>query len=343
MLFSSWQRRRNKPRAFVIAVTGAAGFVGVNLLHEFARRGEQVIGFDLASPRAEARTSLAALPTPPHFETLDVCDAAAVENAFTLHRPDIVVHAAAITASERRERNQGTQVVAVNVAGTQSILDACARTPVRRIVYVSSGAVYGHATFGTTALDEAATLEPSSLYGITKRAGEQLARRHHELHGTEIVIARLSALFGMWEQPTSARDFMSPFRQAAMAASRGEPIRYLPDEPRNWISAADAALALVELATRERLAHDCFNVCPTERFGLDRCIEVIRRRRASADAAVVDDPDQATLIYDADPRQPRANVLADRLINVLGDHWWTPPDISIDAYLSWLDQMPEWN
>jgi nucleoside-diphosphate-sugar epimerase len=326
----------------MIAVTGAAGFVGVNLLHELARRGERVIGFDLGAPRQAVQTSLEVFATPPRFETLDVCDATAVERAFKRYRPDIVIHAAAITASATRERVQAALVVAVNVAGTQSVLDACARAEVRRIVYVSSGAIYGQATFGATALDEHTVVEPSSLYGITKQASEQLVRRHHELHGTEIIVARLSALFGTWEQQTSVRDFMSPLRQVAMAASRGESIRYLADKPRNWISGSDAAHALVELAKRERLVHDCFNVCPTERFGLDYCLDVIRQRHPSVDVAMVDDLDQATLTYDADPRQQRAVVVADRLIDVLGDSWWTPPDISIDAYLSWLDQVPDW-
>ena len=326
----------------MIAVTGATGFVGVNLLHEIAGRGEQAIGFDLSPPRPEVHTALGALPTPPRFEALDVCDAAAVEHALKRHRPDIVVHAAAITPSELRERTEAARVVAVNVAGTQSVLDACARSEVRRVLYVSSGAVYGRATFGTALLDENTLVEPSSLYGITKHASEQLVRRHRELHGTEIVIARLSALFGMWEQHTSVRDFMSPLRQAAIAASRGERIRYLADQPRNWISGSDAAYALVALALDERLAYDCFNVCPTERFGLDRCIHAIRQRYPSVDAAVVGDPDQATLTYDADPRQRRAVVATDRLIEVLGASWWTPPDVSIEAYLSWLDHVPDW-
>jgi len=340
-LFSNSQHRGDNPEAVVIAVTGTAGFVGVNLLHDLARRGRQAIGFDLAEPRPEVRASLMATPTPPHFEVLDVCDGAAVEHAFLRCRPEIVVHAAAITASEQRARTQGTRIVAVNVTGTQSVLDACARAGVRRVVYVSSGAVYGEATFASAPLDETTTIEPSSLYGLTKQASEQLVRHHRALHGTETVIARLSALFGMWEQQTSVRDFMSPFRQAALAASRGEPIRYLSDEPRNWMSASDAARALVALATRERLAHDCFNVCPTERFGLDRCIAAIRQRQPSVNAAVVNDPAEATLTYDADPRQRRAVVVADRLIDVLGASWWTPPDISIDAYLSWLDQVPD--
>ena len=150
----------------MIAVTGAAGFVGVNLLHELARRGERVIGFDLGAPRQAAQTSLEVFATPPRFETLDVCDATAVERAFKRYRPDIVIHAAAITASATRERVQAAHVVAVNVAGTQSVLDACARAEVRRIVYVSSGAIYGHATFGATALDAHTVVEPSSLLSL---------------------------------------------------------------------------------------------------------------------------------------------------------------------------------
>ena len=122
-----------------------------------------------------------------------------------------------------RERTDARVIVDVNVGGTQSILDACDASGVPRLVYVSSGAVYGDLTFvDAEELVETTCVAPTGLYGITKLAGEQLVRRHGELHPLETITTRLSAVFGPWEYQTGVRDFMSPMLQLAAAARRGE-------------------------------------------------------------------------------------------------------------------------
>jgi nucleoside-diphosphate-sugar epimerase len=328
----------------VIVVTGATGFVGLNVLHALVDAGHEVTGLDTNDLPPIAARSLGAggrgLQT---IEHVDIRNAAAVRSVFDRVRPEVVIHAAAITAGPERERTDARRIVDVNVGGTQSVLDACDASGVPRLVYISSGAVYGDLTFvDDEELVETTRVAPTGLYGITKLAGEQLVRRHGELHPLETITTRLSAVFGPWEYDTGVRDFMSPMLQLAAAARRGELSRYVPDAERNWVTAPDAAAAVVALALGPRPGFDCYNVCPAVRFGIAGWIDRLRTAFPDADFEVVADPRDASISYDADPRRRRAPVQAERIQEELGEHWCTETDAALDRYLAWIEQHPGW-
>ena len=241
-----------------------------------------------------------------------------------------------------RERTQARTIVDVNVGGTQSVLDACLRSDVGRVVYVSSGAVYGAATFGTEILDEATAVEPIGLYGITKRAAEQLARRHSELHDVEVVIGRLSAVFGPWEYSTGVRDFMSPMLQLVRGGVNGQICKYVDDAPRNWVYGPEAAEALIGLALGSAPRFDCYNVCPEERGSVAQLIDPLRAFAPRAEFLAVDRPEDASVSYDADPRLERAEVSGDRIRTELSGDLWSANEDAFDAYLSWIESNPGW-
>ncbi len=325
-----------------VLVTGATGFIGLNVLHTLIRDGHKVIGIASGALPQFAADSLGRIGEVPLVAQIDLRDGWAVDEVVAQFRPDVVIHAAAVTAGAERERTDARTIVDVNVGGTQSVLDACARNGVRRMVHVSSGAVYGAATFRTDTLDETTSVEPVGLYGITKLAAEQLARRHAELHATEIVIGRLSAVFGPWEYPTGVRDFMSPMLQLVRAGRNGESSRYVEDAPRNWVYAPDAARALVGLALGPVPRFDCYNVCPEERGTLAQHIERLRAFAPATDFLRVDRPDDASLSYDADPRLERAPVSGNRIRSELGDDFWSQHDDAFESYLTWVNSNPDW-
>lgn len=329
-------------RPVTVLVTGATGFVGLNLLQVLGDAGHRVVGLANHPPPPAAAQLLRSMEAESIIEEVDVRDYVSVGEVFGRHRPDVVIHAATITAGPARERSGARKIVAVNVGGTQSVLDACSAVGVRRILYVSSGAVYGDVAFGTEVIGEETPASPTGLYGITKLTGEQLVRRHGQLHGLETLVARLSAVFGPWEYPTGYRDFMSPMLQLALAARRGETSRYVPDADRNWISSTDASTALALLALGPAPSHYCYNVCPPVRFGVGRWIEQLRLAYPAAEFVPVTGPADATITYDSDPRRQRAPVQADRLEQELGTHWWTSPDEALDRYLSWFVAQTEW-
>jgi nucleoside-diphosphate-sugar epimerase len=332
--------RSEEPRT--VLVTGATGFIGLNVLHELIGDGHEVLGVASGPLPQLAAASLDRTGAIPVVEEIDIRDGTSVHDVVARFRPDVVIHAAAVTAGAERERTDARTIIDVNIGGTQSVLDACLRNDVGRMVHVSSGAVYGAATFGTDTLDETTRVEPVGLYGITKLAAEQLVRRHAELHDTDIVIGRLSAVFGPWEYPTGVRDFMSPMLQVVRASRNGEMSRYVEDAPRNWVYAPDAAQALIGLALCPTPRFDCYNVCPEERGSLAQHIERLRAFAPDADLRSVRGPADASVSYDADPRLDRAPVSGGRIQSELGDDLWSPHDDAFDSYLTWVDSNPDW-
>lgn len=332
-----------------VLVTGSSGFIGLNLLEALAPLPCRVVGLADRPVPDKARFSLAELGLVPVLEAVDIRDPHAVAEVMERHRPDVVIHTAAVTAGPERERSGARAVIDVNIGGTQSVLDGCSAAGVGRLVHVSSGAVYGPAAFGPDSLDETTPLAPTTYYGITKLTAEQLAHRHGELHDLDVVVARLSAVFGPWEYPTGARDFMSPMLQMVRAARDGTPIRLVADRPRNWMYAPDGARMLVALALKPELGHDCYNICPETtttavRF-LERLAAAYAEVGADLDHAVVDDPAQASIGCDADPRRERAPVSSRRIAEELGvaepgkghaaTSLWTSPDDAFDRYIAW--------
>ena len=328
-------------RPVTVLVTGATGFVGLNVLHALAEAGHRIVGLATNPLPPAAELSLRAKTAKLTVENIDVRDHAALAEAWRRHRPEVVIHAATITAGGARERSNAHEIVEVNVGGTQCVLDACSAVGVRRMLYVSSGAVYGDLTFGSEPLDEQTHAAPTGLYGITKLTGEQLVSRHGQLHDVETLAVRLSAVFGRWEYPTGLRDLMSPMLQLALAARRGETSRYVPDADRNWISVSDASTALVRLALGPAPTHDCYNACPPVRFGVGSWIDRLRDAYPSARFDPVD-PADATIGYDGDPRRQRAPVRAERIEQELGADWWTDPDTALDDYIEWFTSQTGW-
>ncbi len=325
-----------------VLVTGATGFIGLNLVHALAAVGHHVVGVANGPIPEAATTSLLHIEAAPIFEQIDIRDGSAVGDVVARHRPDVVIHAAAVTAGVDRERSQARTIVDVNVGGTQSVLDACSKSDVSRFVYVSSGAVYGAATFGTETLDETTPVHPVGLYGITKCGAEQLVRRHGELHEVAVVIGRLSAVFGPWEYATGARDFMSPMLQLVRDGRNGETCRYVEDAPRNWVYGPEAARALVGLAVGPAPRFDCYNVCPGERGSIAQLIDRLRRFAPRAEFLAVEGPEDATVSYDADPRLRRAEVSGVRIRAELGGDLWSEHEDAFDAYLSWIESNSAW-
>ena len=319
-----------------VLVTGATGFVGINLLHALSHAGLRTIGLAINPLPQTALNSIAEIGPVPIVELVDVRDSAAVSELFLEYQPMVVIHAAAITSGVERERTSAREIVDVNVGGTQSVLDACTASGVQRMLYLSSGAVYGEAAFGTEKLSETTAAVPAGLYGATKLAGEFLVKRHGQLHGLATVTARLSAVFGPWEHPTDVRDLMSPILQLHMAARRREPSRYVVDAGRNWVYAPEAAAAISGLALKREPRYDCYNVCPQNLGTCEPWVERLRKTYSDTTFVAVPSPKEATVAYDADPRRERAFVEAGRIQQELGNGLWSTHEDSLDHYLHWL-------
>ncbi len=167
-------------------ITGAAGFLGAALSNRLAKQGHTVRGVDDLSTGDPA-----ALADDVHFTRGDVNDRPKLWTL--LQDVDCVYHLAArVLVPESvlypREYNQ------VNVAGTVSLMEAMRDVGVRRVVFISSGAVYGNQA--QQPVREDARPDPRSPYAVSKLAAEFYVNTIGRLWGIETVCLRVFNAYG---------------------------------------------------------------------------------------------------------------------------------------------------
>ncbi len=227
-----------------VLVTGATGFVGLNIVRALAARGQGVVLF---APQLPASLAELAWLRPLRFVAGDVRSSADLARAFAAAAITHVVHAAALTPDEAAERRDPRAVADINLLETIQVFQAAHQARVARLLHLSSVAVYGAPT-GPDLLDEAISPPaPTSLYGITKLAAEQTVRRLAALHGTDAMIVRLGPCFGRFEHPTGARVVMSPHWQIVEHALAGGEALLPRALAADWLDAATAGRAIADL------------------------------------------------------------------------------------------------
>ncbi|MET0426866.1 MAG: NAD(P)-dependent oxidoreductase [Microvirga sp.] len=261
-----------------ILVTGAAGFVGSHLLRGLANAypEAELIAADLVPPADGEAVFQDPRGGRITFHHLDIADRIAVADCIRQEEPTHVVHAAAVTPTAAQERDEPQRIVDVNVGGTLAVLDAATRMPgIRRIVTVSSGAVFGRAQTLPDPVDEDVPAVPDMLYGITKLASEGLTSRLGALRGISTASVRLGSVYGDLERATSTRHRTSLVHRLAratvpMTVSSGDVVR-------DWVHADDVAAAVAGLLAERPLRWDLYHVGGGEAVGWRRIVAIFRR------------------------------------------------------------------
>jgi UDP-glucuronate 4-epimerase len=191
-----------------ILLTGVAGFIGSYLGARLLGRGDRVVGLDAFDetlyPAALHRANLATIGDHPNltFVEGDLLDAPLVERLVAEHRPDVVVHLAAL-AGVRPSVREPVRYMRVNVEGTTNVLEACRKHGVRRVVFASSSSIYGAHSSVPFREDDPA-LVPASPYAATKRAGEFLGATWLDLYGIGFTALRFFTVYGPRQRPEMA-------------------------------------------------------------------------------------------------------------------------------------------
>jgi UDP-glucose 4-epimerase len=176
-------------------VTGGFGFVGAELCKVLVEQGHEVAVLDdLSVGSADNLAPAVASEVRPLIG--DVRDLESVERFLYEVRPTCVIHLAAVHFIPTCE-TQPTLAVGVNVAGTQSVLEACARADcVESVVIASSGAVYEPSM---TRHGEDDAIGPTDVYGYTKEWAEKLGLYFHDRTAIPIGVARIFNVVGPGE------------------------------------------------------------------------------------------------------------------------------------------------
>jgi nucleoside-diphosphate-sugar epimerase len=263
-------------------VTGASGFVGLNVTLALAEQGHDVVAVGRVAPDEWVTTFLRGVRERVEFVAADVSRLGELARALGKRRLDTLVHAAVVTATTAEvERDAAREIVAVNIGGTIEALELARSTGARRFVYVSSPAAIGTVvTEGP--VDESVTPQPETLYGITKLSSEMLTRRYADVHGLSAVSVRIAQPYGPGERATPSRLRTSPIYEWLEAARRGErlPTGSL-DTARDWTWIGETARGVAELATAAALHHDLYHLSVGQLFSVADVLVALRREHSA--------------------------------------------------------------
>jgi UDP-glucose 4-epimerase len=169
-----------------ILVTGGAGFIGSHIARRLLSEGHRVLIIDNLSSGYEKN-----IPAAADFLNMDISDYKALMN-LPAEGIKAVVHLAAQSSGEISHEKPLLDVM-TNSVGTMLLLRWCKDNGVKRFIFSSSMAAYGHPQ--TLCVKETDACHPLSLYGISKLAGENYVN-HFGREGINTTIFRLFSIYG---------------------------------------------------------------------------------------------------------------------------------------------------
>jgi UDP-glucuronate 4-epimerase len=257
-----------------ILVTGAAGFIGGNLVETLKSKGIEVIGVDNFSNYYSAsmkRAHLEASGLVTSIQELDICNDAALQELFSDFRPTHVVHLAA-QGGVRASKTDPIPYLQTNQTGFLNVLNAAERVGVSKFLYASSSSVYGEGL--QAPFKESETLSaPKSLYALSKLSNELIAK-HLPLRDTQRIGFRFFTVYGPWGRPD-----MAVFRLLASASLKEKfKLTASTDVMRDFTYVNDVS-NLIDCALKSDIsliAPEIYNLAGGSPFTLSQLFEIIR-------------------------------------------------------------------
>ena len=286
-----------------VMVTGGAGFIGSALVrHLVDTVGADVLNIDKLT-YAGNLASLSSVENAANYRFLraDICDRAAMQEAFASFRPEIVMHLAAESHVDRSISGAG-DFIQTNIVGTFSLLDAARgywdgleaeAKSAFRFLHVSTDEVYG--SLGDDGFfEEVTAYDPSSPYSASKAASDHLAIAWHRTYGLPVVVSNCSNNYGPFHFPEKLIPLM------ILNALEGKPLPVYGNGAniRDWLYVEDHARALFTIASRGR---------PGEKYNVGgrnerRNIEVVERICAILDGVFAGKEPHSRLITNVTDR-----------------------------------------
>lgn len=189
-----------------ILITGAAGFIGMNLSLKLLKNGYSVIGIDNMNDYYSVSLKEARLDSLKNenfdFYNINLEDQKKIDNLFDKVRPDVVVNLAA-QAGVRYSIENPRVYIDSNIVGFGNILEACRYNEVKHLIYASSSSVYGANTSLPFSVHDNID-HPLSLYAATKKTNELMAHTYSSLYNIPTTGLRFFTVYGPWGRPDMA-------------------------------------------------------------------------------------------------------------------------------------------
>lgn len=170
-----------------VLITGGAGFIGSHISDRLIGLGYDVTAVD----NLITGSSTNLMDKVKLYEVDITYDQ--LHEIFEAEQPDYVIHEAAQTDIQKSMEDPVFDVK-TNVLGTLNVLECCRLTGVKKIIFASSAAVYGHPEY--LGIDENHRIKPISFYGISKHISEEYIRFYKEIFGLKYTILRYANVYG---------------------------------------------------------------------------------------------------------------------------------------------------
>jgi nucleoside-diphosphate-sugar epimerase len=183
----------------IILVTGATGLCGRAIINHLVKKGITCVGYSRSKPSNPVNGCI--------YEQGDLASLSSIMQVMQKHGVTHIIHSGGIS-HPLISADEHWNIIQTNIVGTVNILDAARILKVKRVVYLSSGAVYGNSK--ADHMCETDACFPTTTYGVTKLASEGLCRVYKERYGLETVSLRLCYIYGPGRyQPDAMRDILN--------------------------------------------------------------------------------------------------------------------------------------
>jgi dTDP-glucose 4,6-dehydratase len=249
----------------MILVTGGAGFIGANFVHDWlAATDEPVVNLDKLTYAGNLGNLESLEDDSRHvFVRGDIGDPALLEPLLAKHRPRAIVNFAAESHVDRSIHGPAA-FIETNVVGTFRLLDATrgwwAQLPTAereafRFLHVSTDEVYGSLGPGDAAFSETTPFAPNSPYSASKASSDHLVRAYHHTYGLPVLTTNCSNNYGPRQFPEKLIPLM------IVNALAGKPLPVYGDgqNVRDWLYVGDHCAAIRAVLAGGRLG-ETYNV-----------------------------------------------------------------------------------
>ena len=238
-------------------VTGGAGFIGSALCrYLIGELKASVVNVDSLT-YASTLTSLASIADDPRYTFVhaNICDRAAMTDAFARYEPDAVIHLAAESHVDR-SITAAQVFLQTNVMGTACLLEAARgyldgasqdKREAFRFLHVSTDEVYGSLA-DEGLFTEQSVYDPSSPYSASKAAADHLVRAWHRTYGVPAIISNCSNNYGPFHFPEK----LIPLTILNALEGKSLPVYGDGSNIRDWLYVEDHARALHLVAVKGR-------------------------------------------------------------------------------------------
>lgn len=332
----------------MIFVTGGAGFIGANFVHQWLKEeNEAILNIDKLTYSGNL-LNLASVENNRnyHFSQTDICNETEIANLFEKYKPSAIIHFAAESHVDRSIHSP-IEFVKTNVVGTFVLLDAAYKYWSQldesaknsfRFLHVSTDEVYGSLAQNDPAFDEEKRYEPNSPYSATKAGSDHLVRAYFHTFGLPVLTTNCSNNYGPFQFPEK----LIPLMIHNALSGAGLPIYGDGQNIRDWLFVGDHCEAIRNVL-KKGIPGEVYNIggC-NEVKNIDvvhRVCEILDKKVPKLSGSY---KDQITFVKDRPGHDKRYAINASKIETQLG---WKPKatfESGLEETISWYLSNKKW-